>query len=349
MPRRLFSGVLGALSQDMAIDLGTTTTRVHVRKRGVMCAEPSMVALYADPRGERRVLAVGTEARAMWGRTPSDIEVVRPLREGVIADFEVTEALLRLLMHQCMGPNHVVRPRAVLTVPYGTTEVEKRAMRECAEAAGAREVHLVEEVLAAAIGAGLDVTEPHGNMVVDIGGGTTEVAVVSLGGIVYSRSLKVGGEQMDEALTTHLEQVRGLRIGPVTAENLKTGLGSAHERARFDGERVAQVSGRDVVTGFPRGLEVHADEVRGALAGIVHLIVETLLAALDKTAPELAADIVDKGVVLTGGGAQLRGLDRALGEATGLPVVVAEDPGNAVARGAGQTLEELEFLEAVAV
>lgn len=308
-----------------------------------------MVALYADPRGGRRVLAVGDEARTMWGRTPADIEVVRPLREGVIADFEVTEALLRLLMHQCMGPNHVVGPRAVVTLPYGTTEVEKRAMRECAEAAGAREVHLVEEVLAAAIGAGLDVTEPQGNMVVDIGGGTTEVAVVSLGGIVYSRSLKVGGEQMDEALAAHLDQVRGLRIGPITAEDLKIRLGSAHARARFEGEKVAEVRGRDVVTGFPRAVQVHADEVRDALSGIVHLIVETLLAALDKTAPELAADIVDKGIVLTGGGAQLRGLDRALGEATGLPVVVAEEPANAVARGAGEALDAVEFLRTVAV
>lgn len=348
MPRRLLSGVLGALSQDMAIDLGTSTTRVHVRKRGVVCAEPSMVALYRDPRGERRVLAVGDEARAMWGRTPGDIEVVRPLREGVIADFEVTEALLRLLMHQCMGPNHVVGPRAVVTLPYGTTEVERRAMRECAEAAGAREVHLVEEVLAAAIGAGLDVTEPSGNMVVDIGGGTTEVAVVSLGGIVYSRSLKVGGEQMDEALAGHLEQVRGLRVGPSTAESLKHALGSAHERVRMN-ELTAEVRGCDVVTGFPRAVSVHADEVRQALAGVVHLIVETLLAALDKTPPELAADIVDKGIVLAGGGAGLRGLDRALGEATGLPVVVADDPAGAVARGAGEALEAVEFLQSVAV
>lgn len=349
MPRRLFSGVLGALSQDMAIDLGSASTRVHVRKRGVVCREPSLVALYQEPRGDKRVLAIGHEARAMLGRTPPDVEVVRPVAEGVVRDFEVAEVLLRLVMHQCMGPNHVVSPRALLTIPHGTTEVEKRAVRECAEAAGARQVHLVEEVLAAAIGAGLDVTEPSGNMVVDIGGGTTEVAVVSLGGVVYSRSLKVGGQQMDEAIARYMKDTRGLLIGPVTAEDLKIQLGSAVP-GRLRGEPpTLEVRGRDVVTGFPRAVKVHADEVRSALSGIVHLVVETLLAALDKTPPELAADIVDKGVVMTGGAAQLRGLDRALGEATGLPVIVADDPGAAVAQGAGKALEHVDVLEAVAV
>ncbi|MCP4803879.1 MAG: rod shape-determining protein [Proteobacteria bacterium] len=349
MPRRLLSGVLGALSQDMAIDLGSATTRVHVRKRGVICRQPSLVALYQEPRGDKRVLAIGDEARAMLGRTPPDVEVVRPVAEGVIRDFEVAEVLLRLVMHECMGPSHVVSPRCVLTIPHGTTEVEKRAVRECAEAAGAREVHLVEEVLAAAIGAGLDVTEPHGNMVVDIGGGTTEVAVVSMGGVVYSRSLKVGGQEMDDAIVRYMQDTRGLHIGPMTAEDLKIQLGSAVP-GRLRGEPSSvEVRGRDLVTGFPRAVKVHADEVRSALSGIVHLIVETLLASLDKTPPELAADIVDKGVVMTGGAAQLRGLDRALGEATGLPVIVADDPAAAVVQGAGQALEHVEVLQAVAL
>ncbi|MED5372566.1 MAG: rod shape-determining protein [Myxococcota bacterium] len=347
MPSRILDGVLGALSQDMAIDLGTANTLLHVRGRGVVCREPSVVALHTDHRGQKSVLAAGMEAREMLGRAPSDIRVVRPLRDGVISDFEVTEAMLRLFMHRSMGPNHIVRPRTVVCIPYGTTEVEKRAMRECAEAAGAREVHLVEEPLAAAIGAGLDITEPSGNMVVDVGGGTTEVAVVSLGGIVYSRSVRVGGDQMDAAIIEYLKDSRGLLVGPVTAEEIKIKLGNA-AATRRDPKLSLEVRGRDLVTGWPRAVRLSSDEVREALAGTVQLLVDTLLAALDKTPPELASDIVDKGIVLTGGAAQLKRMDLAMRQATGLPVIIADDPGAAVVAGAARALGHIDFLRAVA-
>ncbi len=346
MARSFLDGVLGAFSQDMAIDLGTASTAIHVRRRGVVCREPSVVALYSDHNGDRRVLAVGQEARAMLGRTPPDVEVVRPLRDGVIADFEVTEAMLRMFMHQCMGPNHVVRPRTVLSIPTSTIDVERRAIRECAEAAGSREVHLVEEPLAAALGAGLDVSEAAGNMVIDVGGGTTEIAVISMGRIANHATLKVGGDQMDEAIVRYLRDARGLLVGPVTAEELKIHLGAAAPAGRRDGNTAMDVRGRDLVTGYPRALRVHQDEVREALSGIVQLIVDCLLATLDKTSPELAADIVDKGIVMTGGGAQLRRLDRALGQATGLPIIVVDDPASAVARGAGMALDHIEVLGA---
>jgi rod shape-determining protein MreB len=346
MPPRFFNGVLGALSQDMAIDLGTANTLIHVRNRGVVCREPSMVALHSDVRGHKQVMAVGHEARAMLGRTPSDISVVRPLRDGVIADFEVTEAMLRLFMHQSIGGG-LVRPRTVVCIPYGTTEVEKRAMRECAEAAGAREVHLVEEPLAAAIGAGLEITEAKGNMVVDVGGGTTEVAVVSLGGIVYSRSVRVGGDQMDAAIVEYLKEARGLLVGPVTAEEIKIKLGNARQ-LRQDPVLSLQVRGRDLVTGWPRAIRVQSGEIREALAPTVKLLIDTLLAALDKTPPELASDIVDTGIVMTGGAAQLKRLDYAMREATGLPVIVVDDPEAAVVKGSGRALAHLEHLAAVA-
>jgi rod shape-determining protein MreB and related proteins len=348
MASRLLNGVLGALSQDMAIDLGCANTLIYVRKRGVVLREPSVVALYKNLEGDDRVLAAGNEARAMWGRTPSDIEVVRPLRDGVIADFEVTEAMLRIFMSSAMGPSHVVRPRVVVCIPYGTTEVEMRAVRECCEAAGAREVHLMEEPLAAAVGAGLDVTEASGNMVVDVGGGTTEVAVVSLGGVVTCRTLKVGGDQMDHAIRAWLKDSRGLLVGPVTAEEVKLKLGSASRKGRSE-KLSMSVRGRDLVTGYPRALKVSAAEVRQALAATVKVIVDTVLTTLDKTPPELASDIVDKGIVMTGGSAQLPGLDRAMREATGLPVIVADDPAASVAIGAGRALTNLDFLAQVAV
>jgi rod shape-determining protein MreB len=347
MASRLLDGVLGALSQDMAIDLGTANSLLHVRGRGVVCREPSVVALHTNHKGQKSVLAAGMEAREMLGRAPADIRVVRPLRDGVIADFEVTEAMLRLFMHASMGPNHIVRPRCVVCIPYGTTEVEKRAMRECAEAAGAREVHLVEEPLAAAIGAGLDITEPSGNMIVDVGGGTTEVAVVSMGGIVYSRSVRVGGDQMDAAIINYLKDNRGLLIGPITAEEIKVKLGNAAALKR-DPDLSIEVRGRDLVTGWPRAVRVGSGEVREALASTVQLLVDTLLAALEKTPPELAADIVDKGIVLTGGAAQLKRLDLAMRHATGLPVIVADDPEAAVVTGAGKALAHIDFLRAVA-
>jgi rod shape-determining protein MreB and related proteins len=337
----VFSGVLGAFSHDVAIDLGTANTLIYLRGRGVVCSEPSVVAVHQNRRGEREVIAVGTEAKAMIGRTPGDILAIRPLRDGVIADFEVTEAMLRHFIRQACGRSKMVRPRAVICIPYGTTEVEKRAVRESAESAGAREVHLLEEPLAAAIGAELDVTEPHGNMIVDIGGGTTEVAVISLSGIVYSRSVKVGGDAMDEAIVQYLKRHRGLIIGPRTAEEVKISIGTAvAERQPAE----LMVKGRDMSTGFPTQIGVTSEEVRRALAESVQLIVDTVISALERTPPELASDIVDKGLVMTGGGALLKDLDRALRDATGLPVIIADNPLDAVVLGSGRALEQLELL-----
>lgn len=340
----LIQGALGAFSQDIAIDLGTANTLIYQKGRGIVCREPTVVAVHTDRRGERQVVAVGSEAKAMLGRTPRDIQAIRPLRDGVIADFEITEAMLRHFIRMTQGRGSLVGPRAVVCIPYGTTEVEKRAVRESAESAGAREVYLLEEPLAAAIGADLPVTEAQGNMVIDIGGGTTEVAVISLAGIVYSRSIKVGGDQMDEAIVQHVRRTRGLLIGPRTAEEIKMRLGSAIA----DGEeRTMRVKGRELASGFPRMLDVTTSEVVLALAPSVRLVVETVLSALEKTPPELASDIVDKGLVMTGGGALLHGLDRAIRDATGLPVIVADDPLSAVVLGSGRALDELELLRQI--
>jgi len=337
----VFSGVLGAFSHDVAIDLGTANTLIYLRGRGVVCSEPSVVAVHQTRRGDREVIAVGTEAKEMIGRTPGDIMAIRPLKDGVIADFEVTEAMLRHFIRQACGRSKMVRPRAVICIPYGTTEVEKRAVRESAESAGAREVHLLEEPLAAAIGAQLDVTEPHGNMIVDIGGGTTEVAVISLAGIVYSRSVKVGGDAMDQAIVQYLKRHRGLLIGPRTAEDIKIRIGTAvAERQPAE----LKVKGRDLTTGFPTLIGVTSEEVRRALQESVQLIVDTVISALERTPPELASDIVDKGLVMTGGGALLKDLDRALRDATGLPVIVADNPLDAVVLGSGRALEQLDLL-----
>ncbi len=337
----VFSGVLDAFSHDVAIDLGTANTLIYVRGRGVVCREPSVVAVHQNRRGDREVIAVGQGAKDMLGRTPGDILAIRPLRDGVIADFEVTEAMLRHFIRQALGRSKMVGPRAVVCIPYGTTEVEKRAVRESAESAGVREVHLLEEPLAAAIGAELDVTEPHGNMVVDIGGGTTEVAVISLAGIVYSRSVKVGGDAMDQAIVQYLKRHRGLLIGPRTAEEIKVRIGTAVPERE---PRTLEVKGRDLTTGFPTLIDVTSEEVRRALSDAVQLIVDTVIAALERTPPELASDIVDKGLVMTGGGALLHNLDRALRDATGLPVILADDPLSAVAVGSGRALEQLELL-----
>lgn len=337
----MISSFLGLFSQDMAIDLGTANTLVYVKGRGVVCNEPSVVAIHHDRRGNKRVVAVGTEAKAMLGRCPMDIQAVRPLKDGVIADFEVTEAMLRYFIEKVNGRRNFVAPRMIVCIPYGTTEVEKRAVRESAESAGAREVHLIEEPIAAAIGADLPISDPTGNMIVDIGGGTTEVAVISMAGIVYSRSIKVGGDHMDDAIIQYVRRRHDLLIGPRTAEDVKHSLGNAWS----DGQVwEMQVKGRDLIRGYPRVITLTSDEIRDSLEEPINLIIEAVSSSLEHTPPELLSDIVEQGIIMTGGGSLLRGLDHMIGEQTGLPVVVADDPLSAVVKGSGRALEEVELL-----
>ena len=340
----LFDWVNGLFSNDLAIDLGTATTLIYVRGKGIVSCEPSVVAVQRDTRGNKKVLAVGREAKEMLGRTPHNIQAVRPLRDGVIADFEITEAMLRYFIARASNRRTLVKPRIVICVPFGITEVEKRAVKESAESAGAREVYLIEEPMAAAIGAGLPITEASGNMVVDIGGGTTEVAVISLAGIVYSQSVRVAGDKMDEAIMGYIKRKYNMAIGEQTAERIKISVGNAHP---LDAPQTMEVKGRDMVAGIPKTVVVNADEIREALAEPIHAIVEAVLVALERTPPELAADIVDKGVVLTGGGALLKNLDVLLREETGLPVMVCDDPISAVVLGSGKALEHLELLKEV--
>ena len=324
----------GILSNDLAIDLGTANTLIYVRGQGIVCNESSVVAVQRDVRGGRRVLAVGLEAKRMLGRTPGNIVAIRPLKDGVIADFEITEAMLKYFIGKVHNHRkHLVRPRVVICVPNGITEVEKRAVKESAELAGAREVYLMEEPMAAAIGSGLPITEPVGNMIVDIGGGTTEVAVISLAGVVFSRSIRVGGDKMDEAIIQYIKRKYNLLIGERTAELIKITIGSAYPG---DEIQTMEIKGRDLVAGVPKTVQLTDEEIRDSLLESVNQIVEAVRIALERTPPELASDIVDKGIVLAGGGALLRNLDVLLREETGLPVVVADDPLTAVVMGAGK-------------
>ena len=292
------------------------------------------------------MLAVGREAKEMLGRTPGNIQAIRPLRDGVIADFEITEAMLRYFIQRANNRKTLVKPRIIICVPFGITEVEKRAVKESAESAGAREVYLIEEPMAAAIGAGLPITEPSGNMVVDIGGGTTEVAVISLAGIVYSQSVRVGGDKMDEAIVAYMKRKYNLAIGEQTAERIKITIGNAYQ---LEQQMTMEVKGRDMVAGVPKTVTVNSDEIREALAEPLNAIVEAVLLALERTPPELAADIVDKGVVLTGGGALLKNIDVLLREETGLPVMVSDDPISCVVLGSGKTLDHIELLKEVTI
>ena len=342
----VFDWLHGLFSNDLAIDLGTANTLIYVKGKGIVSCEPSVVAVQRDARGENKVLAVGREAKEMLGRTPGNIRAVRPLRDGVIADFEITEAMLRYFIARAHNRRTLVKPRIIICVPFGITEVEKRAVKESAESAGAREVYLIEEPMAAAIGAGLPITEPSGNMVVDIGGGTTEVAVISLAGIVYSQSVRVGGDKMDDAIAAYLKRKYNLAIGEQTAERIKMQIGNAYP---LEQQLTTEVKGRDLVAGIPKTVVVNSDEIREALSEPVNAIVEALLLALEKTPPELAADIVDKGVVLTGGGALLANLDVLLREETGLPVMVCDDPISAVVLGSGKTLDHMELLKEVTI
>lgn len=338
--------ILGKFSNDLAIDLGTANTLVYVKGKGIVLSESSVVAVHKDIKGTQKILAVGMEAKRMLGRTPSNIVAVRPMREGVIADFEIAEAMLRHFIMRVHNRRTLVRPRIIISVPSGITQVEKRAVKETAESAGAREVYLIEEPIAAAIGAGLPITEPTSSMVVDIGGGTTEVAVISLSGIVYSRSVRVAGDKMDDAIVQHIKKKYGLLIGEITGETIKTTIGCVHPASEV---MTYEVKGRDMISGIPRTIKIDSEEVRGAISEPVSVIVDTIKDALEQCPPELAADIVDRGMVLTGGGALLRNLDVLLQEETSLPVKVANDPLSAVAKGAGMALDEINLLKGVSM
>jgi rod shape-determining protein MreB len=339
--------LVGLFSNDLAIDLGTANTLIYVKNQGIVCNEPSVVAVQQrNERGGKKVLAVGAEAKKMLGRTPGSIVAIRPLKDGVIADFEVAEAMLRYFIRKVHNRHTLVRPRIIIGVPFGITEVEKRAVRESAESAGAREVYLIEEPMAAAIGAQLPITEPTGSMIVDIGGGTTEVAVISLSGIVYSRSIRVGGDKMDEAISQYIKRKHNLLVGERTAELIKISIGSAYPDEEI---RTMEIKGRDLVAGVPKTVVISDEEIRDSLVEPINQIVEAVRISLERTPPELASDIVDRGITLAGGGALLRNLDVLLREETGLPVTLADDPLTAVVMGAGKALDELSLLREVAV
>jgi rod shape-determining protein MreB len=333
--------LFGSLSRDMGIDLGTANTLVHVKGRGIVLREPSVVAIQRDT-GE--VLAVGEEAKQMIGRTPGNIVAVRPLKDGVIADFDVTQAMLKYFIRKAMDTKSFIRPRVVVGVPSGVTEVEKRAVIDATIQAGAREAYLIEEPMAAAIGAGLPVHEPTGNMVVDIGGGTTEVAVISLGGIVTSRSIRIGGDEMDEAIVQYIKRTYNLMIGERTAEEVKINVGAAIVP---EVDESMDIRGRDLVTGLPKTLTIRAREVQQALSEPVSGIIEAVKVTLEKTPPELASDIMDRGIVMTGGGSLLRGLDVLLSKETGMPVHIADEALSCVGEGTGRALESIDLLKRV--
>jgi rod shape-determining protein MreB len=341
----MLSRLFGFLSADMAIDLGTANTLVYVKGKNIVLNEPSVVAI-AEVKGKKRVLAVGEEAKQMLGRTPGNIQAIRPLRDGVIADFEIAEDMIKYFIRKVHNRRSFASPLIVICVPSGSTAVERRAIQESAEAAGARKVYLIEEPMAAAIGAGLPVTEPTGSMVVDIGGGTTEVAVLSLGGIVYAQSVRVGGDKMNEAIIAYIRRNHNLLVGEGSAERIKEEIGSACPPEDGEG-RTMEIKGRDLMNGVPKELIISERQIAESLAEPISQIIEAVKAALEHTAPELAADIVDKGIVLTGGGALLTNMDYVLRYATGLPVSIADGPLSCVALGTGRALEEMKKLRHV--
>ncbi|MBI4848007.1 MAG: rod shape-determining protein [Nitrospirae bacterium] len=336
----MFHKILGWFSNDLAIDLGTANTLVFVKGKGIVCNEPSVVAIQKD-----RVIAVGLEAQKMLGKTPANIIAMRPLKDGVIADFDKTGEMLKYFIRKVHNRKSFVSPRIAIGVPSGITQVEQRAVKDAAQASGAREIYLIEEPMAAAIGVGLPIGEPVGNMIVDLGGGTTDVAVISLHGVVYSKAVRMGGDKMDEAIVNHIKNKGRILIGERTAELIKKQIGSAF---KVDEEnRSMEVKGRDLVSGIPKTVTIYEDEIREALSENVTVIINAIKVALENTPPELASDIVDRGIILAGGGALLRGLDMLLKHETGLPVTVAEDPLTAVARGVGKVLDELDILRRV--
>ncbi len=341
---KIIDKILSLVSNDIGIDLGTANTLVYVKGQGVVLCEPSVVAI---ERGTNRVVAVGEEAKRMLGRTPGNIIAVRPMKDGVIADFEMTEAMLRYFIRRVHKKNSLVSPRVVVAVPSGITEVEKRAVKDSAERAGARSpVYLVEEPIAAAIGVGLPIQEPVGNMIIDIGGGTTEMAVISLAGIVFAKSIRIGGDEFDEAIIQHLKRNYNLMIGERTAEEVKIRIGSAYP---LEEEMTLEVKGRDILAGLPKTITVTSEEIREALSETVASILDAIRIALERTPPEISADLIDRGLILAGGGALLRGLDKIIAEETGLPVRIAEDPLTAVALGTGRYLSDIDLLKRLSV
>ncbi|NLF25232.1 MAG: rod shape-determining protein [Deltaproteobacteria bacterium] len=342
----MIGSLLGLFSSDLAIDLGTANTLIYLKGSGVVCNEPSVVAVQELGGGRRKVVAVGAEAKGMLGRTPGNLSAIRPMKNGVIADFEVTEEMLRILIRKVHNRRALVRPRIIICVPHGITEVEKRAVRESAESAGAREVHMIEEPMAAAIGAGMPITEACASMILDIGGGTTEVAIISLKGIVYSRSLRLGGDSMDEAIQNLLKRRYNMLVGERTSEQIKIAIANVLPSQE---PRSMEVKGRDMIQGVPKAVVVNEGEVREALMEPVNQILETVRISLEKTPPELASDIVDRGITMTGGGSLLRNLDRLITQETGLPVVLVDDPISAVVLGSGAVLDHIDLLRDVAL
>ena len=343
----IFNAVMGLFSKDLAIDLGTANSLVWMKGEGIVLNEPSVIAIQTDHRVKNRILAVGLEAKNMLGRTPGNIVAIRPMRDGVIADFEVAEAMLRYFIRRVHNRRRFVRPRIVIVVPSGITPVEKRAVGKAAEAVGARKVFLIEEPMAAAIGADLPFTEPKGNMVIDIGGGTTEVAIISLAGIICSRSIRVAGDKMDFAIIQYVKRKYNLLIGERTAESIKISIGNAYPDSQ--NLETIEVKGRDLASGIPKILSMDSEEIRIAISEQIDAIVETVKIALEHTPPELSADIADSGIVLTGGGALLKNLDKLLGEESGLPITITEDPLSTVALGAGKSLDNIEILKQIMV
>ena len=340
---KAFNYILGLFSNDMGIDLGTATTLVFVKGEGVVLCEPSVVAI---ERGTSHVLAVGDEAKRMLGRTPGNIVAIRPMKDGVIADFEITEAMLRYFIKKVHHRRVLVRPRIIIAIPSGITEVEKRAVKDSAERAGAREVFLIEEPIAAAIGVGLPIQEPIGNMIIDIGGGTTEIAVISLAGTVFSKSIRIGGDEMDDAIIEYLKKTYNLMVGERTSEEIKIKIGSAYP---LEEEMSLEVKGRDLIAGLPKTVTVTSEEIRESLQEPLRAILEVVKISLERTPPELAADLIEHGIVMAGGGSLLKGLDKLISEETGLPVHIADDPVTAVANGTGKVLNEIKYLKKVTV
>lgn len=340
-----FNSILGLFSNDLAIDLGTANTLVYVRGKGIVCDEPSVVVIRKD---NKKTVAVGREAKRMLGKTPANIMTIRPMKEGVIADFDATGEMLKYFIKKVHNRRSFVSPRVIIGVPSGITQVEQRAVKDAAEASGAREVYLIEEPMAAAIGVGLPVGEPSGNMIVDIGGGTTDVAVISLDGVVYCKAVRVGGDKMDEAIMAYIKRRYSLMVGEMTTEQIKINLGSAFNMEDAE-KRVMDIKGRDLISGIPKTITINENEIREALTEPINIILDTIRLALENTPPELAADIVDRGIVLAGGGALLRGIDSLIKQETGLPVIVAENPLTAIVIGVGKMLDELELLRRIAI
>ncbi|MDP8260652.1 MAG: rod shape-determining protein [Candidatus Gygaella obscura] len=337
------SYLLGLFSNDMGIDLGTATTLVYAKGEGVVLCEPSVVAV---EKGKNHVLAVGQEGKRMLGRTPGNIIAIRPMKDGVIADFEITEAMLRYFIKKVHNRQVLVRPRMVIAIPSGITEVEKRAVKDSAERAGAREVYLVEEPVAAAIGVGLPISEPTASMIIDIGGGTSEIAVISLGGIVNSKSIRIGGDEMDQAVSEYLKKTYNLMVGERTAEEIKIKIGSAFS---LDEEKSIEVRGRDLIVGLPKTVTITSEEIRDALKETISAIIDAVKMVLERTPPELSSDLIELGIVMAGGGSLLKGLDRIISDETGLPVHIADDPITAVVLGTGKILNEIRYLKRVTV